>query len=27
MGLYIYVTLKDQKHTLSGKNDHNASWH
>ena len=23
----VYVTLKDRKRTLSGKNDHNALWH
>ena len=27
--LYIktYVTIKDKKRSLSGKNDHNALWH
>jgi len=25
--IYIYVKLKDQKRSLSGKNDHNALWH
>jgi hypothetical protein len=25
--IYIHVTLKDRKRSLSGKNDHNAFWH